>query len=81
MLIDDDAKRRARGVAAPARRPDLAASLLPILHKNVHVRLALVPALSLLCDVAPTRWRRANEEGGRPITNGMHGDRAQMALS
>jgi len=46
MLIEDDERRRARGAAIPAQRPDLAAALLPLLRNNVRAALESVPAIA-----------------------------------
>jgi len=45
MLIEDDERRRARGAAIPAQRPDLAAALLPLLRKDLHALLARDPRI------------------------------------
>jgi len=47
MLIDDDEARRARGAALLARRPDVAASLLPLLHDDVRTELESVPSIAV----------------------------------
>ena len=39
MLIDDDEARRARGAALLARRPDVAAAILPLLRADVRTLL------------------------------------------
>jgi hypothetical protein len=46
MLIEDDERRRARGAAILAQRPDLAAALLPLLRNNVRAALESVPAIA-----------------------------------
>ena len=45
MLIEDDERRRARGAAILAQRPDLAAALLPLLRKDLHALLARDPRI------------------------------------
>jgi hypothetical protein len=56
MLIDNDEARRARGAALLARRPNMAASLLPLLRDDVHVWLETDPRLTVACaDIPPPR--------------------------
>jgi len=47
LLIDADEGRRARGVMLLARRPDLTATLLPLLRNNVRAALESVPAIAV----------------------------------
>jgi hypothetical protein len=47
MLGDDDKNRRARGPAILAQQPDMAASLLPLLHDDVRTALEAVPTIAV----------------------------------
>jgi len=47
MLGDDDKNRRARGTAILAQQPDMAASLLPLLHDDVRTELESVPTIAV----------------------------------
>jgi hypothetical protein len=47
MLGDDDKNRRARGTAILAQQPDMAASLLPLLHDDVRTALESVPTIAV----------------------------------
>jgi hypothetical protein len=56
LLIDDNPDGTVRGVAMLAQRPNVAASLLPLLHENLRVRLESVPAIALDgADLPPSR--------------------------
>ena len=47
MLIDDDEARRARGAALLARRPDVAAAILPLLCEDLHMLLEHDPRIAI----------------------------------
>jgi hypothetical protein len=47
MLIDNDEARRARGAAILAQHPNMAASLLPLLHDDVRTALEAVPTIAV----------------------------------
>jgi hypothetical protein len=47
MLIDDDEARRARGAALLARRPDVAAAILPLLREDLHMLLEHDPRIAV----------------------------------
>jgi hypothetical protein len=54
MLIDNDEARRARGAALLARRPNMAASLLPLLRDDLRVWLETDPRIAVACaDIPP----------------------------
>jgi len=79
LLIDADEERRARGVAALAKHPDLAASLLPLLRDDLRTMLTsnLVIAFAS-ADLPPPRYTRlpptrdgnARAMGKPPMTSG-----------
>ena len=47
MLIDDDEARRARGAALLARRPDVAAAILPLLREDLRAVLVRDPRIAV----------------------------------
>jgi len=54
LLIDADEERRARGVAALAKHPDLAAALLPLLRNDVYTALMSNPTIVFTCADLPS---------------------------
>jgi hypothetical protein len=56
MLIDDNPDRRARGVALLAQQPDLAVSLLPLLHHDLRMLLERDSHIAVAgADLPPSR--------------------------
>jgi hypothetical protein len=56
MLIDDNPDRRAQGVAVLAQQPDLAVSLLPLLHHDLRMLLERDSHIAVAgADLPPSR--------------------------